>query len=110
KVCIGPARSDRSYLNIPAIISAAEITNVDAIHPGYGFLAENARFAEICESCNIKFVGPSAPAIALMGDKAAARRRMAEAGLSVVPGSDGLLPDAAAARRLADTIGYPVIL
>jgi len=110
KVCIGPARSDRSYLNIPAIISAAEITNVDAIHPGYGFLAENARFAEICESCNIKFVGPSAPAIALMGDKAAARRRMAEAGLPVVPGSDGLLPDAGAARRLAETIGYPVIL
>lgn len=110
KVCIGPARSDRSYLNIPAIISAAEITNVDAIHPGYGFLAENARFAEICESCNIKFVGPPALAITLMGDKAAARRRMAEAGLPVVPGSDGLLPDAAAARRLADTIGYPVIL
>ncbi len=110
KVCIGPARSDRSYLNIPAIISAAEITNVDAIHPGYGFLAENARFAEICESCNIKFIGPTAPAIALMGDKAAARRRMAEAGLPVVPGSDGLLPDAAAARRLADAIGYPVIL
>ncbi|HOB51185.1 MAG TPA: acetyl-CoA carboxylase biotin carboxylase subunit [Acidobacteriota bacterium] len=110
KVCIGPARSDRSYLNIPAIISAAEITNVDAIHPGYGFLAENARFAEICESCNIKFVGPPAPAIALMGDKAAARRRMAEAGLPIVSGSDGLLPDASAARRLADTIGYPVIL
>ena len=85
--CIGPAPSAQSYLNIPAIISAAEIFNVDAIHPGYGFLAESAYFAEICEACNIKFIGPRASDIRLMGDKVQARRAMQEAGLPVVPGS-----------------------
>ena len=87
--CIGPAPSAQSYLNIPAIISTAEIFNVDAIHPGYGFLAESAYFAEICDACNIKFIGPSANVIRLMGDKIEARRTMHEAGLPIVPGSQG---------------------
>ena len=85
--CIGPAPSAQSYLNIPAIISTAEIFNVDAIHPGYGFLAESSYFAEICEACNIKFIGPPASVIRLMGDKVEARRAMKEAGLPVLPGS-----------------------
>ena len=110
RVCIGPARSDRSYLNIPAIVSAAEITNADAIHPGYGFLAEHARFAEICESCNIKFIGPSHQSIRLMGDKATARRQMAAAGLPVVPGSEDVIRDLEALRKVAGEIGYPVLL
>jgi acetyl-CoA carboxylase biotin carboxylase subunit len=110
RICIGPARSDRSYLNIPAIISAAEISNADAIHPGYGFLAEHARFAEICESCNIKFIGPTHPAIRLMGDKASARRHMAAAGLPVVPGSEDVVRDLDTLRRLAGEIGYPILL
>ena len=94
-ICIGPPQAAGSYLNIPAIISAAELTGADAIHPGYGFLAENARFAEICEACNIKFVGPSSEAIALMGDKANARRVAAAAGVPITPGSDGLCRSAA---------------
>src|SRR4029079_5493217 len=90
-VCIGPAPSAQSYLNIPAIISAAEIANVDAIHPGYGFLAENAYFAEICEACNIKFIGPRPGVIQLMGEKVEARNAMAKAGVPIVPGSSKAL-------------------
>src|SRR3982750_336508 len=86
-ICIGPAPSAQSYLNIPSVISAAEITNVDAIHPGYGFLAESSYFAEICEACNIKFIGPRPNVIRLMGDKVEARRTMTAAGLPVLPGS-----------------------
>ena len=88
-ICIGPAPSAQSYLNIPSIISAAEIYNVDAIHPGYGFLAESPSFAEICEACNIKFIGPKPSVIKLMGDKVEARRAMKEAGVPVLPGSPG---------------------
>jgi acetyl-CoA carboxylase, biotin carboxylase subunit len=109
-VRIGPPPSKRSYLSVPAIISAAEITDADAIHPGYGFLAESAYFAEICEACNIKFIGPPARAISLMGDKAAARRAMIEAGVPVVPGSEGVIASADEARSLADEIGYPVMI
>src|SRR5574341_462749 len=90
-VCIGPAEGTRSYLNIPNIISAAEITGAEAIHPGYGFLSENANFAEICETCNIKFIGPKPPAIRMMGDKAEVRRIAREAGVPVIPGSEGAL-------------------
>src|SRR3989339_890727 len=90
-VCIGPASSFDSYLNIPAIISAAEITDVEAIHPGYGFLAENAHFAEICESCKITFIGPTPENIRLMGDKMAARTTMQKAGLPIVPGSRSVI-------------------
>src|SRR3989440_8272018 len=108
-VCIGPAPSAQSYLNIPAIISAAEIFNVDAIHPGYGFLAESAYFAEICEACNIKFIGPRASVIQLMGDKVEARRAMKEAGVPILPGSPEPLKSEEEARRLAREIGYPGI-
>src|ERR1700741_423430 len=108
--CIGPAPSAQSYLNIPAIISTAEIFNVDAIHPGYGFLAESAYFAEICEACNIKFIGPQARMIRLMGDKIEARRAMAEAGLPVLPGSPKAIESEADALKLAREIGFPVIV
>ena len=108
--CIGPAPSAQSYLNIPAIISAAEIFNVDAIHPGYGFLAEPAKFAEICEACNIKFIGPSASVIRLMGDKIEARRVMKEAGLPVLPGSSEAISSEEEGLKLAREIGYPVIV
>lgn len=108
--CVGPAPGNRSYLNIPNIISAASIAGVDAIHPGYGFLAENARFAEICETHKIAFIGPSAEAIQKMGDKAVAKKTMIEAGVPVVPGSDGVVADAATALQLATEIGYPVIV
>lgn len=108
--CIGPAPSAKSYLNIPNIISAAEVAGVDAIHPGYGFLAENAYFAEICETCNIKFIGPHARAIELMGDKATARKTMIEAGVPVVPGSEGVISDPDEALALAEKIGYPVMI
>jgi acetyl-CoA carboxylase biotin carboxylase subunit len=108
--CIGPAPSARSYLNIPAIISAAEIANVDAIHPGYGFLAESAYFAEICEACNIKFIGPKPSVIRLMGDKVEARRAMQEAGVPILPGSPDPLESEEEALRLAREIGYPVIV
>jgi len=108
--CIGPAPSAQSYLNIPAIISTAEIFNVDAIHPGYGFLAESAYFAEICEACNIKFIGPSANVIRLMGDKIEARRAMHEAGLPIVPGSPGEVTSEEEALGLAREIGYPIIV
>src|SRR5260221_7590581 len=88
-VCIGPARSAESYLNVPAVISAAEITGADAIHPGYGFLSESAYLAEVCEACHIRFIGPDPKVIQLMGDKARARRVMEEARVAVLPGSDG---------------------
>jgi len=109
-VCVGPASCERSYLNIPGIISAAEVTDADAIHPGYGFLAENAHFAEICESCDIKFIGPSPQMIREMGDKAHARKLMADAGIPVVPGSDGLVKDIRMAKEAAREVGYPVLL
>jgi acetyl-CoA carboxylase, biotin carboxylase subunit len=109
-VCIGPARSIESYLNIPAIISAAEITGADAIHPGYGFLAESSYLAEICEACNIKFIGPGPQAIRLMGDKSRAKKAMQKAGVPVVPGSPGVIEDEDKAMRVARETGYPVIL
>lgn len=109
-ICIGPAASSRSYLSIPAVISAAEITNTDAIHPGYGFLAESADFAEVCESCGITFIGPSAEVIRSMGDKDAARKAMKEAGLPVVPGTGKIKSPFADAAVLAREIGYPVIV
>ena len=108
--CIGPAPSAQSYLNIPAIISTAEIFNVDAIHPGYGFLAESPYFAEICEACNIKFIGPPAGIIRLMGDKIEARRTMNEAGLPIVPGSSGEITSEEEGIKLVREIGYPVIV
>jgi acetyl-CoA carboxylase biotin carboxylase subunit len=109
-ICIGPAPSAESYLNIPAIISAAEITNVDAIHPGYGFLAESAIFAKICEDCNIKFIGPNPDVIAMMGDKVEARRTMAAAGVPILPGSPDPIESADKAKKLAKEIGFPVII
>ena len=109
-VCIGPPRPSESYLNIPQVISAAEITNVDAIHPGYGFLSENANFAEVCEASQICFIGPSPDLLRMMGEKDHARREMAAAGVPVVPGSQGIVPDEAAALAEAARIKYPVII
>lgn len=109
-ICIGPVASAKSYLNIPNIISAAELTGADAIHPGYGFLSENARFAEICESCNIAFIGPSPKIIESMGDKAMARKTMIECGIPVVPGSKDIIKDVEAAGEVAEEIGYPVLI
>ena len=109
-VCIGPIASAKSYLNIPNIISAAELTGVDAIHPGYGFLSENARFAEICESCGITFIGPSPQVIETMGDKATARKTMIESGVPVVPGSKDIIKDVQTAATVAQEIGYPVLI
>ncbi len=109
-VCIGPPSSTNSYLSIPAIMAAVEITNADAVHPGYGFLAENAGFAEICEEYNIKFIGPSAAMIRGMGDKITAKETMIKAGVPVVPGSDGLVKGVAQGRKIADEIGYPVMI
>ncbi len=109
-VCIGAAPSAESYLNIPSIISAAEITNVDAIHPGYGFLAESATFATICEDCNIKFIGPRPDVIAMMGDKVEARRTMTTAGVPILPGSPDPIDSAEEAKKLALDIGFPVII
>jgi acetyl-CoA carboxylase biotin carboxylase subunit len=110
KICIGPAKASESYLNIPNILSAAEITKADAIHPGYGFLAENSRFAEICETSGITFIGPPASIIRLMGDKNKARLAMKKAGLPVIPGSDKIIEDAADAKKIAQKIGFPVII
>jgi acetyl-CoA carboxylase biotin carboxylase subunit len=109
-VCIGPARSSESYLNIPHVISAAEITNVDAIHPGYGFLSENANFAEVCEASHLTFIGPQPEMLRLMGEKDRARREMAAAGVPILPGTDGVVEDEAAAEEAAKTIGYPLII
>jgi acetyl-CoA carboxylase biotin carboxylase subunit len=109
-VCIGPAPSRASYLNIPRIIAAAEITGADAIHPGYGFLAENAEFAEICRASNITFIGPEPDQIRKMGDKASARRLAAEVAVPTVPGSPDILSDPDEAAKLAEAIGYPVVI
>ncbi len=109
-VCIGPPRSGESYLNIPHVISAAEITNVDAIHPGYGFLSENANFAEVCEASHITFIGPSPEILRLMGEKDRARREMAAAGVPIIPGTEGIVEDEAAVEKAAAKIGYPLII
>ena len=109
-VCIGPPRSSDSYLNIPQILAAAEITNADAIHPGYGFLSENAKFAEVCRDYNIKFIGPTPESIRAMGDKITAKETMKKAGVPTVPGSEGLLGSESEALSLATEIGYPVIV
>jgi acetyl-CoA carboxylase biotin carboxylase subunit len=109
-VCIGPPKSADSYLNIPNILAAAEITNADAIHPGYGFLSENAKFSEICREYGIKFIGPPPESINSMGDKATAKETMKKAGVPVVPGSDGLLQSLDEAKKVAAEIGYPVII
>lgn len=108
--CIGPARASDSYLKIDRVISAAEIGNVQAIHPGYGFLAENAHFADVCRSCNIEFIGPTHEAMALVGDKNTARRLAKEVGVPTVPGSDGLVKDEGEAMTLAHRIGFPVLV
>ena len=109
-VCIGPPASKDSYLKIPALISAAQVTGADAIHPGYGFLAENASFSEICAESNIKFIGPSPQMIRSMGDKAFAKDTMRKNGVPVIPGSDGLIPDINEGKKIAEEIGYPVII
>jgi len=109
-VCIGPAQSSESYLKIPNIIAAAEITNADAIHPGYGFLSENANFSKICAEHKIKFIGASADMIDRMGDKATAKETMKNAGVPTIPGSEGLIKDVKEAKKLAEQIGYPVMI
>ncbi len=109
-ICIGPAPALESYLNIPRLISAAEITDVQAIHPGYGFLAENPHFAEVCRLCNIEFIGPSEEAMRLLGNKNEARKLAQKAGVPVVPGSEGLVKDEAEAVRLARSIGFPILI
>lgn len=109
-VCIGPARSADSYLNVPAIISAAEITGADAIHPGYGFLSESAYLAEVCEACHIKFIGPSPDVIRLLGDKARARRAMKKAGVPILPGSDGPVAGEEQAIKIGKELGLPLII
>ncbi|MCA0365206.1 MAG: acetyl-CoA carboxylase biotin carboxylase subunit [Bacteroidetes bacterium] len=109
-VCIGPPASKQSYLNIPSIISAAELTNADAIHPGYGFLSENAEFSRICEDYKIKFIGATADQINLMGDKATAKETMKKAGVPCIPGSEGLIDTVEEGIKLAEEIGYPVII
>ena len=108
-ICIGPARSGDSYLNVPAIISAAEITGADALHPGYGFLSESAYLAEACEACHIRFIGPDPGVIRLLGDKAKARRAMKKAGVPMLPGSDGPVESEERAAKIAQQIGFPVI-
>ena len=109
-VCIGPPSSAESYLSIPKIMAAVEITNADAVHPGYGFLAENADFAEVCQQYGIKFIGPTPEMIRKMGDKVTAKETMIKAGVPVVPGSDGLVKDVAHGKSIAAKIGYPVII
>ncbi|MBL7944772.1 MAG: ATP-grasp domain-containing protein, partial [Flavobacteriales bacterium] len=109
-VCIGPPISKESYLNMPRIIAAAEITNADAIHPGYGFLSENAKFSKLCQQHGIKFIGATPEQIEAMGDKATAKATMIAAGVPVVPGTEGLVTDIALAKKEAKRIGYPVIL
>src|SRR5580700_10865820 len=109
-ICIGEASPAESYLNIPRIISAAEIADVQAIHPGYGFLAENSHFAEVCRSCKIEFIGPPVSAMAALGDKVAAKKLAKKAKVPTVPGSDGAVDDEKQALRIAAEIGYPVII
>src|SRR6201981_151601 len=109
-VCIGPPRSSESYLNIPHVISAAEITNVDAIHPGYGFLSENANFAKVCEASEITFIGPRPEIIEMMGEKDRARREVKTAGLPTIPGSEGVVDGEEQLAKEAANIGYPLIL
>ncbi len=109
-VCIGPAATKDSYLNIPAILSACDLTGADAVHPGFGFLSENANFAKTCTRCGVKFIGPSYEAIEMMGDKAQAKETMRAAGVPVIPGSDGEISDVEEAKRLAREIGYPVLV
>lgn len=109
-VCIGPARSADSYLNVPAVLSAAEITGADAIHPGYGFLSESAYLAEVCEACHIRFIGPAPNVIRLLGDKARARRAMKKAGIPILPGSDGPVEGEEKALKVSRDLGYPVII
>jgi acetyl-CoA carboxylase biotin carboxylase subunit len=109
-ICIGPPRSADSYLNVPAIISAAEITGADAIHPGYGFLSESAYLAEVCEACHIRFIGPDPSVIKLLGDKARARKAMKKAGVPMLPGSDGPVDSEEKALKVAKDIAYPVII
>ncbi|MBZ5568212.1 MAG: acetyl-CoA carboxylase biotin carboxylase subunit [Acidobacteriia bacterium] len=109
-ICIGPPRLSLSYLNIPAVISAAEIANVDAIHPGYGLLSENANFAEVCETCGIKFIGPPPEITRLMGEKEKAREAMKQAGVPILPGSDGVVQSAGEAAEWARQVGFPVIV
>ena len=109
-ICIGPPPASKSYLNIPAIISAAEIANVEAIVPGYGFLAENGHFAEVCRSCNIQFVGPDPATIHALGNKSNAREMAQRAGVPIVPGSDGPVTSEDQALRVAREIGYPVMI
>ncbi|MCH8333222.1 ATP-grasp domain-containing protein, partial [Candidatus Sumerlaeota bacterium] len=109
-ICIGPAPSHQSYLNIAQILSAAEVTDAEAIHPGYGFLAENADFAELCAQCKIVFIGPSPEAIRAMGNKTEAKKTMKAVGVPTVPGSDGVVESAEEARVIANEIGYPVII
>jgi acetyl-CoA carboxylase biotin carboxylase subunit len=110
EVCIGPPPNNESYLNVSAVISAAEITDAEAIHPGYGFLAENAHFAEVCRECGLTFIGPGPDVIRAMGDKAEARRTMMRAGVPTIPGSDGVIEDPEEGARLATSIGYPVLI
>ncbi|MFC2130575.1 acetyl-CoA carboxylase biotin carboxylase subunit [Bacteroidota bacterium] len=109
-VCVGPAPSKDSYLNIPSIIAAAEITNADALHPGYGFLAENDNFVDICTDSNLKFIGPSADAIRRMGNKSVAKETMRKAGVPVIPGSIGIVNDVEEAAKIAGEVGYPILL
>jgi acetyl-CoA carboxylase, biotin carboxylase subunit len=109
-VCIGPEDSAQSYLNIPQLIAAAEVTDAEAVHPGYGFLAENATFAEICRACSIRFIGPSPEVIRLLGDKIRARELARKADVPLLPGSDGAVRDEMEARAVADSLGYPVLL
>ncbi len=109
-VCIGPPHNKDSYLSVQSVIAAAEITDADAIHPGYGFLAESAHFAEVCKECGLTFIGPEPAVIRSMGDKAEARRTMDRAGVPTIPGSDGIVPDVEEALKLAGPIGYPVLL
>src|ERR1700752_1590757 len=109
-ICIGPPQLAQSYLNIPAVISAAEIANVDAIHPGYGLLSENANFAEVCEASGLKFIGPTPEVIRLMGEKEKARAAMKKYGVPILPGSDGVIASEEEAREWAKQVGYPVII
>ncbi len=109
-ICVGPPQLSQSYLNIPAVISAAEIANVDAIHPGYGLLSENANFAEVCETCNIKFIGPPPEVIRLMGEKEKARAAMKKHGVPILPGSEGVLASEGEALEWAKSVGFPVII